>query len=74
MTKKKHEPVPDYEVEFIPIERRLSERRSGSLNPPFPGERRNRGRRADDHEVPATDPAGEPATPHHKPKKPEPGK
>jgi len=45
---KKQENVPDYEVEFIPVERRLTERRSGGLNPPFPGERRNRGRRAED--------------------------
>jgi hypothetical protein len=74
MTKKKHEPVPDYEVEFIPIERRLSDRRSGSLEPSFPGDRRNRGRRADDHDLPATDSADKPAIPHHKPNKPEPGK
>jgi len=47
MTRKKQQDVPDYEVEFIPVERRLSDRRANDRNRPFPGDRRNRERRAE---------------------------
>lgn len=58
MTKKKQQDVPDYEVEFIPVERRLSDRRSNERNRPFPGDRRNRERRTENEGKEQKDDAG----------------
>lgn len=69
MTKKKQE-VPDYEVEFIPVERRLSDRRSNDRRSPFPGDRRNRGRRAEDEPTEPDNPAGGAGAGHRHPRKP----
>lgn len=68
MTKKKEE-LPDYEVEFIPIERRLSERRAREANAPFPGDRRNRGRRAEDDKPAPDGSAGKTGTTSKPPRK-----
>lgn len=46
--------LPTYEVEFIPAERRLTDRRKPEQGPPA-GKRKSRGRRASD-QVPAAAP------------------
>jgi hypothetical protein len=49
--KEKAEKLPTYEVEFIPAERRLRQRR-GDPRSPFPGDRRNAPRRKGDDPAP----------------------
>lgn len=45
---KSHDKLPVYEVEFIPVERRLQDRRSKPPTGEVPVERRQSGRRKDD--------------------------
>jgi hypothetical protein len=45
---KRDEQLPVYEVEFIPVERRLQDRRSQPASGPVPMERRQYGRRKTD--------------------------
>jgi hypothetical protein len=57
---KKDEALPVYEVEFIPVERRLQDRRTNPPSGEFGIERRQYGRRKTDVPPPA---AGGPAQP-----------
>ena len=54
---KSDEPLPVYEVEFIPVERRLQDRRTKPASGNVPVERRQYGRRKEDAPQSPDDPA-----------------